>query len=128
MYSSSYKHRSATVSAFEDAYAKEAFLKRSASHDNRYGCTPYSENVCKKSEGCNERENETESQKLCPSKAESKEKSPLLPYKPNENSGLLSGMDGGDILLVLLIVFFLIDHDTENDMLIPLLLALVLLF
>ena len=31
MYSSSYKHRSATLNAFEDAYAKEQFLKRSAS-------------------------------------------------------------------------------------------------
>ena len=128
MYSSSYKHRPATVSAFEDAYAKEAFLKRSASSDNRYGCTPYSEKVCKKTQDCNEKENERETQKLCQSKAEHKEKSPFLPCKPNENSGLLSGMDGGDILLVLLIIFFLVDSDNEHDILIPILLSLVLLF
>lgn len=125
MYSSSYKHRPATLSAFEDAYAKEAFLKRSASSDNKLGCTPYSENVCRKTEKC--RENEEPSEK-CTEIVSCDEKTPSVPCKPKGISGLLSGMDGGDILLVLLILFFLSDKDSENDGLIPVLLSLLLLF
>ena len=126
MYSSSYKHRPATLSAFEDAYAKEAFLKRSASSGNTSGCTPYSEKVCHKTENCREDEAlRTQSTEIITPY----EKTPSECRNPKKgNSGLFSGMDGGDILLVLLIIFFLSDKDSENDGLIPILLASLLIF
>lgn len=123
MYSSSYKHRSATLNAFEDAYAKEQFLKRSASGKAVSGCTPYSEAAL----SCVREEKPKE--ELCKEIVTCNEKPPSVPVKPKKGvSGLLSGMDGGDILLILLIVFFLSDKDDENDTLIPVLLSLLLLF
>ena len=127
MYSSSYKHRNTTLSAFEDAYAKEAFLKRSASADNKVGCTPYSENVCKNTEQCNLNEASDVKNDNCSDIVLPNEKTPYQSGKPKGISGLFSGMDGGDILLILLILFFLSDNDRENDGLIPILLSLVLL-
>lgn len=126
MYSSSYKHRPGTLTAFEDAYAKEEFLRRSASSGNTSGCTPYSENVCHQTENCHEKEKkQPQSAQMIPSH----EKSPSECRNPKrEASGLLSGMDGGDILLILLILFFLSDKDSENDSLIPILLGILLIF
>lgn len=54
--------------------------------------------------------------------------------KPSEKSDgkdcplkkLFGFSDGGDLLLFLLIVFFLTDNDSENDKLIPILLAVLL--
>lgn len=115
MYSSSYKARAGTLKAFEDAYAREDFLRRSSSVGNVKGCTPSSEHGEK-----NDKEREMKCIEV--------NKSPSLRGKPKESSGLFSGMDGGDILLILLILFFLTDNDSENDGLIPVLLALILLF
>ncbi len=115
MYSSSYKARSGTVAAFEDAYAKEEFLRRTANSENVNGCTPSSKPVSVDSN--------SESKQICESKT------PSAPCKPKKGvSGFLGGADGGDILLILLILFFLMDKDQENDGLIPILLGLLLLF
>ena len=115
MYSSSYKARSGTVAAFEDAYAKEEFLRRTASTENVSGCTPASRSV-----PTNTDLKETQ---IC------ENKTPSAPFKPKkEVSGFFGEMDGGDILLILLILFFLMDKDNENDSLIPILLGLLLLF
>ena len=123
MYSSSYKHRPATLSAFEDAYAKEQFLKRSASGKAINGCTPYSEAAL-----ASVKEDKPEAES-CREIVSCDEKPPSVHGKPKKGvSGLLSGMDGGDILLILLIIFFLSDKDDENDTLIPVLLSLLLLF
>lgn len=116
MYSSSYKANSGTLKAFEDAYAREDFLRRSSSSGNTRGCTPFSEHVDN-----TVRKHEVEN-------CDVEKKEPSFPCKPKGSSSLLSGMDGGDILLILLILFFLTDKDSENDSLIPILLALILLF
>ena len=115
MYTSSYKARAGTLKAFEDAYAREDFLRRSSSSGNVKGCTPFSEH-------------DEKNEKIREIKCVEEKKTPSLLGKPKEGSGLFSGMDGGDILLVLLILFFLTDKDSENDGLIPILLALILLF
>lgn len=115
MYSSSYKARSGTVAAFEDAYAKEEFLRRTAGTENVSGCTPASRPVSVDAD--------SQSPQIC------ENKKPSVPFKPKkEVSGFFGGLDGGDILLVLLILFFLMDKDNENDSLIPILLGLLLLF
>lgn len=112
MYSSSYNKRSGTVAAFENAYAKEQFMK---SKEGGFGCTP-----CKESLSAAEKSRDLP--QVC------QEKPPTLPDSPKKgNSGLLSGMDGGDILIILLIIFFLSDRDEENDILIPILLSLLLI-
>ena len=116
MYSSSYKARSGTVAAFEDAYAKEDFLRRTANSENVNGCTPSSKPILIS-------KNEEDNDRMC------ENKTPSAPCKPKKGvSGFLGGADGGDILLILLILFFLMDKDQENDGIIPILLGLLLLF
>lgn len=56
-----------------------------------------------------------------------KRRVPKPPSKECPLQKLFGISDGGDILLLLLIVFFLTDGDSENDKLIPLLLAVLLL-
>ena len=126
MYSSSYKHRSGTLNAFEDAYAKEDFLRRSALSGGNGGCTPYSE---KKTVNDRKDDNICETDNAGNLTVSCNENTPSECRNPKKgNSGLLFGMDGGDILLVLLILFFLSDKDSENDGLIPILLAILLIF
>lgn len=128
------QNKSGTVRAFEDAYAKEEFLRRSAGQAERRTCTgkPVGEkpaegtcapggsvSVCApKPEDCRAPEEMPRGDQTPCAKPPSKE-CPL--------QKLFGISDGGDILLLLLIVFFLTDGDSENDKLIPLLLAVLLL-
>lgn len=128
------QNKSGTVRAFEDAYAKEEFLRRSAGQAESRTCTgkPVSEkpaegtcapggsvSVCApKPEDCRAPEEMPRGDQTPCAKPPSKE-CPL--------QKLFGISDGGDILLLLLIVFFLTDGDSENDKLIPLLLAVLLL-
>lgn len=112
MYAREYPSESATVKAFEDAYAKEAFLRRSAGADNMNKCVNYdnSRDMCEQSSDSGQNIS-----------SESK-KTPL------SLSRLFGNTDGGDLLILLLAVFFLFDNDKENDKIIPVLLAILLLF
>ena len=128
------QNKSGTVRAFEDAYAKEEFLRRSAGQAESLTCTgkPVGEkpaegtcapggsvSVCApKPEDCRAPEEMPRGDQTPCAKPPSKE-CPL--------QKLFGISDGGDILLLLLIVFFLTDGDSENDKLIPLLLAVLLL-
>ena len=128
------QNKSGTVRAFEDAYAKEEFLRRSAGQAESRTCTgkPVGEkpaegtcapggsvSVCApKPEDCRAPEEMPRGDQTPCAKPPSKE-CPL--------QKLFGISDGGDILLLLLIVFFLTDGDSENDKLIPLLLAVLLL-
>lgn len=128
------QNKSGTVRAFEDAYAKEEFLRRSAGQAESRTCTgkPVGEkpaegtcapggsvSVCApKPENCRAPEEMPRGDQTPCAKPPSKE-CPL--------QKLFGISDGGDILLLLLIVFFLTDGDSENDKLIPLLLAVLLL-
>lgn len=128
------QNKSGTVRAFEDAYAKEEFLRRSAGQAESRTCTgkPIGEkpaegtcapggsvSVCApKPEDCRAPEEMPRGDQTPCAKPPSKE-CPL--------QKLFGISDGGDILLLLLIVFFLTDGDSENDKLIPLLLAVLLL-
>ncbi len=128
------QNKSGTVRAFEDAYAKEEFLRRSAGQAESRTCTgkPVGEkpaegtcapggsvSVCApKPEDCRAPEGMPRGDQTPCAKPPSKE-CPL--------QKLFGISDGGDILLLLLIVFFLTDGDSENDKLIPLLLAVLLL-
>ena len=128
------QNKSGTVRAFEDAYAKEEFLRRSAGQAESRTCTgkPVGEkpaegtcapggsvSVCApKPEDCRAPEEMPRGDQTPCAKPPSKE-CPL--------QKLFGISDGGDILLLLLIVFFLTDGDSENDKLIPLLLAALLL-
>lgn len=128
------QNKSGTVRAFEDAYAKEEFLRRSAGQAESRTCTgkPVGEkpaegtcalggsvSVCApKPEDCRAPEEMPRGDQTPCAKPPSKE-CPL--------QKLFGISDGGDILLLLLIVFFLTDGDRENDKLIPLLLAVLLL-
>ena len=128
------QNKSGTVRAFEDAYAKEEFLRRSAGQAESRTCTgkPVGEkpaegtcapggsvSVCApKPEDCRAPEEMPRGGQTPCAKPPSKE-CPL--------QKLFGISDGGDILLLLLIVFFLTDGDSENDKLIPLLLAVLLL-
>lgn len=128
------QNKSGTVRAFEDAYAKEEFLRRSAGQAESRTCTgkPVGEklaegtcapggsvSVCApKPEDCRAPEEMPRGDQTPCAKPPSKE-CPL--------QKLFGISDGGDILLLLLIVFFLTDGDNENDKLIPLLLAVLLL-
>ena len=128
------QNKSGTVRAFEDAYAKEEFLRRSAGQAESRTCTgkPVGEkpaegtcapggsvSVCApKPEDCRAPEEMPRGDQTPCAKPPSKE-CPL--------QKLFGISDGGDILLLLLIVFFLPDGDSENDKLIPLLLAVLLL-
>lgn len=106
MYSRSYKQPpSGAVKAFEDAYAKEAFLKKTAeSGDGSHGCVP--------------KENPK------PSLPENGEK----PFVEPRKTPSLFGGDNGDMLILLLILLFLADGDRENDAVIPILLGILLFF
>lgn len=128
------QNKSGTVRAFEDAYAKEEFLRRSAGQAESRTCTgkPVGEkpaegtcapggsvSVCApKPEDCRAPEEMPRGDQTPCAKPPSKE-CPL--------QKLFGISDDGDILLLLLIVFFLTDGDSENDKLIPLLLAVLLL-
>ena len=128
------QNKSGTVRAFEDAYAKEEFLRRSAGQAESRTCTgkPVVEKpaegtcvpggsvaVCApKPEDCRASEDIPRGEGKPYAKPTAKE-CPL--------QKLFGFSDGGDILLLLLIVFFLTDGDSENDKLIPLLLAVLLL-
>lgn len=113
MYAREYpSSESATVKAFEDAYAKEAFLRRSAGTDNVNKCVNYDN--C--SEVCTQNSDSTHN-----ISSESKK-------TPSGLSRLFGNTDGGDLLILLLAVFFLFDNDKENDKIIPVLLAILLLF
>ena len=128
------QNKSGTVRAFEDAYAKEEFLRRSAGQAESRTCTgkPVGEkpaegtcapggsvSVCApKPEDCRAPEEMPRGDQTPCAKPPSKE-CPL--------QKLFGISDGGDILLLLLLVFFLTDGDSENDNLIPLLLAVLLL-
>jgi len=128
------QNKSGTVRAFEDAYAKEEFLRRSAGQAESRTCTgkPVGEkpaegtcapggsvSVCApKPEDCRAPEEMPRGDQTPCAKPPSKECS---------LQKLFGISDGGDILLLLLIVFFLTDGDSENDKLIPLLLAVLLL-
>lgn len=128
------QNKSGTVRAFEDAYAKEEFLRRSAGQAESRTCTgkPVGEkptegtcapggsvSVCApKPEDCRAPEEMPRGDQTPCAKPPAKE-CPL--------QKLFGISDGGDILLLLLIVFFLTDGDSENDKLIPLLLAVLLL-
>lgn len=121
MYSSPYKS-SGTVGAFEEEYKKQEQIRRAAERGS-VGCAPMpiSENS-----GMDTQDVPTDGQL---SSAIAQEKKPSQPCKPkNDNSGLLFGLDGGDILLILLMIFFLTDKDSENDKIIPLILGILLLF
>ncbi len=108
MYSRNYANTSdGTVRAFENAYAKEEFLKKCASgkinevsDDNANGCENQNNQIESIREG---------NVQKC------------------RSAGLFGG-DAGDLLILLLIIFFFFDGDKENDILIPVLLALILLF
>ena len=128
------QNKSGTVRAFEDAYAKEEFLRRSAGQAESRTCTgkPVVEKpaegtcvpggsvaVCApKPEDCHASEDMPRGEGRSYAKPTAQE-CPL--------QKLFGFSDGGDMLLLLLIVFFLTDGDSENDKLIPLLLAVLLL-
>lgn len=128
------QNKSGTVRAFEDAYAKEEFLRRSAGQAESRTCTgkPVGE---KPAEGTCAPGG---SVSVCAPKPEDRRAPEEMPRgdqtpcaKPPSKECPLQKLfgisDGGDILLLLLIVFFLTDGDSENDKLIPLLLAVLLL-
>ena len=84
MYSSSYKHRPGSVAAFEDAYAKQAFLNRAASSDNKLGCTPYS---AKPNNNDDAFHKEDDRNAVNEHPAPYNEKTPFAPGKPKGFSG-----------------------------------------
>lgn len=114
MYSREYTKNDGTVKAFEDAYAKEEFLRRTGISEN----APQNHN-----QGCAENYltiEQTDNATIPTNNYAAKRTRGL--------AGLFSEKDSGDILLLLLIVFFLLDSDKENDFIIPVLLAVLLLF
>lgn len=113
MYSRQYKSPpSGAVKAFEDAYAKEEFLRRTAtSGEGTHVCAPpvqNSEPIPSSSESAAE----------CGKEKADMPKKTFLPF----------GGDSGDILLILLILLFLSDSDSENDKLVPIILGILLFF
>lgn len=138
MYAREYpQNKSGAVRAFEDAYAKEEFLRRSAENPSAQSCTgKITPDTRLRSEETNfpaHSENEAFSREIDRHRAESPCASDEM-GKPSEKSTgkecplkkLFGFSDGGDLLLFLLIVFFLTDNDSENDKLIPILLAVLL--
>ncbi|MCR5353345.1 MAG: hypothetical protein K6D98_03480 [Clostridiales bacterium] len=107
MYSRNYNANASdgTVRAFENAFAKEEFLKKCAS------------GRISGEDDENLPENSVDRTVLS-------SESGVVKCK---NTGIF-GSDNGDLLLLLLIVFFFVDGEKENDSLIPVLLALLLLF
>lgn len=138
MYAREYPQASGgAVRAFEDAYAKEEFLRRSAELAEYPSCTGRKPQESTFAQGETPEQNETsDSPAAPPSETDAREafsKTSAAPaVKKESGSGgikkFLDGMDTGDLLLILLIVFFLSDSDTENDTMIPILLAVLLLF
>ncbi len=117
MYSGTYPEKSSgAVKAFEDAFAREEFLRRSAGGAEQNTCTGKTARPAEEKE---------EDRKIClnaekaVSDADSGRKKGL--------SALFGGIDTGDLILILLIVFFLLDGDSENDKAVPILLAVLLL-
>lgn len=116
MYSREYPREQSrgAVKAFEDAYAKEEFMRRSSGVPAK-DATNIANTV------------ETGARSF-----ESKEISTGTENDTAKRKGgladLFKGADGGDLILLLLIVFFLFDSDRENDLIIPVLLAVLLLF
>ncbi len=127
MYAREYpQNKSGTVRAFEDAFAKEEFLRRSAENATS-GCTGKvlpserpNGSACEQSMPPVPPERVPEAAPPC----DSDEKKPSKKECPLQK--LFGFSDGGDVLLLLLIVFFLTDSDSENDRLIPILLAVLL--
>lgn len=116
MYSREYpgEQSRGAVKAFEDAYAKEEFLRRSANVSAK-DTVSVSNAVETDTDICQQ-----ENKGICTQKDTAKHKGGL--------ADLFKGADSGDLILLLLIVFFLFDSDRENDLLIPVLLAVLLLF
>ncbi len=127
MYAREYpQNKSGTVRAFEDAFAKEEFLRRSAENATS-GCTGKvlpserpNGSACGQSAPPVISDCAPETAPPC----DSDEKKPIKKECPLQK--LFGFSDGGDVLLLLLIVFFLTDSDSENDRLIPILLAVLL--
>jgi len=115
MYSGTYPEKSSgAVKAFEDAYAKEEFLRRSADGAIQNTCT--GKPSPDRTDGVGElRRNDG----FAPLKDDDERK--------NARKGIFGDIDTGDLILILLIVFFLLDGDSENDKIIPVLLAVILL-
>ena len=119
--------KSGTVRAFEDAYAKEDFLRRSAENAS-FSCsspaTPHKNEkaLCARDADAAPKACADVNSSSC---ADVGEKKPSETAKscPLQRLGL---SDGGDWLLLLLILFFLTDADSENDKLVPLILAVLL--
>ena len=121
MYTRSYRQSdSGAVRAFEEAYAKEDFLRRSSSVSGQ-------SKVCG-GEVLTERT--ADDGVIVTSECGCLEKTPpgAHPKSKSSFSGIFGDADGGDIILLLLIILFLFDRDSENDVLIPLLLAVLLAF
>ena len=161
MYARDYRqNKSGAVRAFEDAYAKECFLKQTASSAMHQTCTgresPYenAENNAARSAGSahpdarsgggrnenftgyssdagHERQAEFNGQ-ACDNECGASSRDAGLPERRKSEGGGISKIfgdaDTGDILLLFLILFFLMDSDKENDSLIPIILAVLLLF
>ena len=127
MYSRDYptSQSSGAVKAFEDAYAKEEFLRRSADMaENSPGCTATSEESPHFADSIKQDPHVSECARngkcIYSEKDTAKHKNGL--------AGIFGNLDTGDIILVLLILFFLLDSDKENDSIIPIILAALLLF
>ena len=114
MYSREYSKSTGAVNAFEDAYAKEEFLRRTGAVTN----APQN-NLPSKEEN---------SFATVQSEEIAVPTNNYAAKRTHGLAGLFSEMDSGDILLLLLIIFFLFDSDTENDIIIPILLGVLLLF
>ncbi len=125
MYSREYPREQSrgAVKAFEDAYAKEEFLRRSASTPAETAGSNIPEQNARRAiehietSACSY---ENKDISICTEKDTAKRKGGL--------ADLFKGADSGDLMLLLLIVFFLFDSDRENDLIIPVLLAVLLLF
>lgn len=114
---------SGTERAFEAAYAKENYLRRTAAEAPPVGVSPPvpppSSPPESKAALPTERENALTEKTSLPVE---------LPKGGRSAFDRLFGSDKSDALLLLLILFFLTDGDTENDAVIPLLLVILILF
>ncbi len=120
MYARDYNtQKSGAVRAFEDAYAKEDFLRRAAENPPNHSCTGVQDSGERAMLRLTPQDQEPPgTDALTVSEApKTVEKAKKLPF----------GLEKGDMLLVFLILFFLSDGDKENDSLVPILLAVLLL-
>ncbi len=117
MYSRDQTKSTGAVKAFEDAFAKEDFLRRTGSQNNNIAANQRDE-VHKKAS--NPEIVSYEEDQSRPNNYTAKRTGGL--------AGLFSDKDSGDMLLALLIIFFLFDSDKENDSIIPILLAVLFFF